>query len=136
MSRPLFPGRAHAPSLDDFAELARRAYAALPEIFRAQTGDVVFRIEDFAAEEVLEELEIDDPFELSGLYSGVDLGRRETFDPNPHECMVFLYRRPILDEWAARGDVTLEELVTHVLIHEIGHHLGLSDDDIDRIEAE
>jgi len=124
-----------APSLDDLADLAEAAFAALPEAFRRMAGDVIFRIDDFAAEDVLDELGIEDAFDLTGLYQGVDLARRSVMDPAPQASMVFLYRRPILDEWAARGDVTLQALVTHVLIHEIGHHFGLSDDDIDRIEA-
>ena len=98
-------------------------------------GDVVFRVDDFPPDEVLDELGIEDPFGLTGLYQGVDLARRSVFDPAPATSMIFLYRRPILDEWAERGDITLRELVAHVLVHEIGHHFGLSDDDIDRIEA-
>jgi predicted Zn-dependent protease with MMP-like domain len=125
-----------APSLDDLADLAKAAFDALPEDFRRLAGDVMFRVHDFADAEVLQELELEDAFELTGLYQGVDLGRRSVLDPLPQAAMVFLYRRPILDEWAERGDVTLAELVTHVLVHEIGHHFGLSDDDIDAIEAE
>ena len=124
-----------APSLDDLAALAEAAFAQLPEGFRKLAGEVIFRVDDFPSQEVLDALEIEDAFELTGLYQGVDLGRRSVFDPNPHPSMVFLYRRPILDEWAERGEVTLEELVTHVLVHEIGHHFGLSDADIDGIEA-
>jgi Uncharacterized protein conserved in bacteria len=123
-----------APSLDDLAALAETAFAALPEGFRKLAGDVIFRVDDFAADEVLNELGIEDPFELTGLYQGVNLGLRSVFDPSPAPSRVFLYRRAILDEWAARGDVTLAELVSHVLIHEIGHHFGLSDDDIHAIE--
>ncbi|MDX5331286.1 MAG: metallopeptidase family protein [Caulobacteraceae bacterium] len=124
-----------APSLDDLAALAEAAFARLPEAFRRMTGHVIFRVDDFADQEVLDELEIEDPFDLTGLYHGVDLARRSVLDPEIHPSMVFLYRRPILDEWAARGDVTLEELVAHVLVHEIGHHFGLSDEQIDAIEA-
>jgi predicted Zn-dependent protease with MMP-like domain len=124
-----------APSLDDLAALAEAAFAALPEAFRRMTGDVQFRVLDFAPDEVLDELGIEDAFELTGLYQGVDLGRRSVFDPAPQPSMVFLYRRPILDEWAERGDVSLDELVAHVLVHEIGHHFGLSDADIAAIEA-
>jgi predicted Zn-dependent protease with MMP-like domain len=98
-------------------------------------GEVIFRVDDFPAQEVLDEMGIEDAFELTGLYQGVDLGHRSVFDPSPQPSMIFLYRRPILDEWAERGDVTLEALVAHVLVHEIGHHFGLSDADIDRIEA-
>jgi len=123
-----------APSLDDFAALAKVAFEALPENFRALAGDVVLRVDDFANDEVLDDLGIEDPFELTGLYQGVDLGRRSVLDPSPHPSMVFLYRRPILDEWTERGDVSLGELIAHVLVHEIGHHFGLSDDDIHRIE--
>ena len=79
-------------------------------------------------------MEIEDPFELTGLYHGVDLSNRSVLDPSPQPSRVFLYRRPILDEWAERGNVGLSELITHVLVHEIGHHFGLSDDDIHAIE--
>jgi len=126
---------AAAPSLDDIAALAETAFADLPEKFRQLAGEVVFRVDDFAADDVLDELSIEDPFELTGLYQGVDLARRSVLDPSPAPARVFLYRRPILDEWAERGDVTLSDLVTHVLTHEIGHHFGLSDADIDAIEA-
>ncbi|MGI8841153.1 MAG: metallopeptidase family protein [Caulobacteraceae bacterium] len=126
---------AAAPSLDDLAALARAAFDALPAAVRAATGEVVFRIDDFASDEVLAELGIEDPFELSGLYQGIDRIHRSVLDPSPEVSRVFLYRRPILDEWAERGDVTLGDLVAHVLIHEIGHHMGLSDADIETIEA-
>ena len=124
-----------APSLDDLAAMAEAAFATLPAGFRELTGDVVFRVDDFASDEVLDELGIEDPFGLTGLYQGIDIGHRDGFGPAPQPSMIFLYRRPILDEWAEHGEVTLEELVTHVLVHEIGHHMGLSDDDIDAIES-
>jgi predicted Zn-dependent protease with MMP-like domain len=124
-----------APSLDDLAALADAAFQALPEGFRKLAGDVVFRVDDFPADEVLDDLGIEDPFGLTGLYQGVSLAHRDHAGPAPEPSMVFLYRRPILDEWAEHGDITLEELVTHVLVHEIGHHFGLSDADIDSIEA-
>lgn len=123
-----------APSLDDFARLAEAAFAALPDDFRAAAGEVIIRVDDFADEEVLAEMEIEDPFELTGLYHGVDLANRSVMDPSPQPSRVFLYRRPILDEWSERGTVGLSELITHVLVHEIGHHFGLSDDDIHAIE--
>ena len=125
----------HAPSLDDLAEIAERAFAALPEAFRKLAGDVVFRVDDFAADEILDEMGIADAFELTGLYSGVSLAERGGFGHEPEPSRIFLYRRPILDEWAENGEVTLEELVSHVLVHEIGHHFGLSDPDIEAIEA-
>ena len=135
MSEPTWRD-ATAPSLDQIAALAEAAFAELPARFRKQAGDLVFRVDDFPSEEVLEELGIDDPFQLTGLYQGVDLGRRSVLDPSPEPARVFLYRRPILDEWAERGNVALGDLVTHVLVHEIGHHFGLSDADIEAIEAE
>ncbi len=127
---------ATAPSLDLFAEIAAQAWQSLPHAFRSLSGDVEIRVLDFAEDEVLEELGMDNPFELTGLYSGVDLRNRSVIDPMPMASQVFLYRRPILDEWAERGDVTLADLIAHVLIHEIGHHFGLSDDDIEAIEAD
>ena len=125
-----------APSLDDFASLAEAAFARLPDAFRGLAGEVVFRVQDFADEETLDAMGIEDPFDLTGLYQGVDLASRSVMDPSPQAAMVFLYRRPILDEWAEHGEITLQELVTHVLVHEIGHHFGLSDDQIHAIEAQ
>lgn len=127
---------AAAPSLDDFAALARAAFDALPEPFKSLAGEVVIRVDDFADAETLAMMEMEDPFELTGLYHGVDVGNRDSLGPAPEPSRIFLYRRPILDEWAEHGDVALGELVAHVLIHEIGHHFGLSDDDIDHIEAD
>jgi predicted Zn-dependent protease with MMP-like domain len=124
-----------APSLDDFAALADEAFKALPQPFKRLAGEVRMVVEDYATDEVLDELGIEDAFELTGLYQGVNLADRSVLDPIPHLSQVFLYRRPILDEWAEHGEITLEELVTHVLVHEIGHHFGLSDADIDSIEA-
>ena len=133
---PLAWQGAAAPSLDDIAALAEAAFAELPETFRKLAGEVVFRVDDFASDEVLDDLGLEDPFELTGLYQGVDLSRRSVFDPSPEPARIFLYRRPILDEWAERGDVTLGDLIPHVLVHEVGHHFGLSDDDIHRLEDE
>jgi predicted Zn-dependent protease with MMP-like domain len=123
----------HPPSLDDLAALARSAWDELPETFRRLAGDVMFRIEDFPEHAVLTDLGIEDPFELTGLYQGVDLTQRSIMDPAPHAPIVFLYRRPILDEWIDRGDIALGDLVQHVLVHEIGHHFGLSDEQMDAI---
>ena len=123
------------PSLEDFATLAEAALRALPEPFKGFVGEVQMRVLDFAEDDVLDELGIEDAFDLTGLYQGPDLRNRTVFDPSPSTSMVFLYRRPILDEWCEHGEVTLGELITHVLIHEIGHHFGLSDDDIEGIEA-
>jgi predicted Zn-dependent protease with MMP-like domain len=125
-----------APSLDDFVRLAREAFDALPEPFRGLAGEVVIRVDDFADDETLAMMEIEDPFELTGLYHGVDIGRRDEMGPAAEPSRIFLYRRPILDEWCERGDVGLAEIIGHVLIHEIGHHFGLDDDQIHHIEDE
>jgi predicted Zn-dependent protease with MMP-like domain len=124
-----------APTAGDLATLARAAFAGLPPAIRVAAGNVEFHVEDFADEVTLENLGIEDPFELSGLYEGVDRLHQSVFDPTPHIARVFLFRRPILDEWAEHGEVSLGDLIGHVLVHEIGHHMGLSDDDIEAIEA-
>jgi predicted Zn-dependent protease with MMP-like domain len=123
-----------APTLADFEELAAEAWERLPEHFRALCAGVLIRVEDFAHDDVLRDLGIEDAFELMGLYQGVSLDRKSVLDVPQGPDMVFLYRRAILDYWAER-DLTLGRLVTHVLVHEIGHHFGLSDEDMLRIEA-
>jgi len=122
-----------APSLAEFEVIAGEAFASLPKDFRDMCGDVLIRIEDFPTDEVLDAMKIESPFDLLGLYHGVDLARRSVMDLATLPEMVFLYRRPILDYWAEHED-TLGQIVTHVLIHEIGHHFGLSDADMEHIE--
>lgn len=122
-----------APELGDFEALAAAAWDRLPAEFRKLCGDLVIRIEDFALDEVLDELELESPFDLMGLYQGVSLAQQSVSDVPQGPNMVFLYRRAILDYWAESED-TLGALVTHVLVHEIGHHFGLSDEDMERIE--
>jgi len=124
------------PSLEEFHELASAAFAALPEEFRALCGNVVIHVADFAEDALLDELGIEDPFELTGLYEGIDVTEQSLSDPAASPNHVHLYRRAILDEWADRGDVTLGDLITHVLAHEIGHHFGLSDEEMHAIEEE
>ncbi|HVQ11325.1 MAG TPA: metallopeptidase family protein [Methyloceanibacter sp.] len=124
-----------APTLAEFDAMAQTAYRRLPERFRALTGDLLIRIEDFPTDEVLDSLDIASPFDLLGLYSGVDLARKSVMDVTALPDMVFLYRRPILDYWAEHEE-TLGAILAHVLVHEIGHHFGLSDADMERIEAD
>jgi predicted Zn-dependent protease with MMP-like domain len=121
------------PTAEEIEAIARRALDTLPKPFVDSLGDVVLLIEDFADERTLESMGIDDPFELSGLYEGVPLTERSVDQSGTLPETVRLFRRPILDEWAG-GDDTLEHLVAHVLIHEIGHHFGLSDDDMHGLE--
>lgn len=121
-----------APTLTEIETLARAAYAQLPDQFRALCEDLVIRVEDFPTEEVLTTMQAETEFDLLGLFQGVGLPFRSDVSgqmPN----MIWLYRRPILDYWA-ENDETLGAIVTHVLVHEIGHHFGLSDDDMDAIE--
>ena len=123
-----------APDIDQFAALAEAAWERLPQAFRTASGPIVIRVLDFAEPDILADMGIEDPFELTGLYHGVDLTRASVSDPMPMLAEVFLYRRPILDEWIERGDIALSDLIEHVLVHEIGHHFGLSDDEIHAIE--
>jgi predicted Zn-dependent protease with MMP-like domain len=126
--------RRRAPDLGDFEELAAQAWARLPRPFRDLAGDVVVRVEDFPTEEVLRELKLESPFDLMGLYQGVSFDKKSVMDMPRAPDMVFLYRRPLLDYWAD-GEETLGHLIAHVLVHEIGHHFGLSDADMERIET-
>jgi len=114
-------------------EGARAALKALPRPFSESLGNVVLLVEDFADDETLKSMGIEDPFELSGLYEGVPLTERSVDQSGRLPDTVRLFRRPILDEWADGND-TLEHLVSHVLIHEIGHHFGLSDNDMHALE--
>jgi len=124
-----------APSLPEFEAIANEAFQRLPARFRDMTKDVLIRIEDFPTDDVLDSLGIDSPFGLLGLYHGVDLTRQSVLDVQPMPEMIFLYRRPILEYWVTHED-KLGDIITHVLVHEIGHHFGLSDDDMERIESE
>jgi predicted Zn-dependent protease with MMP-like domain len=121
------------PSLDDIEAIASEQLAALPSAFREHLGDIVFRVQEFPDAETLDAFEMDSPFDLMGLYHGVDIGSKSVSDPAPGIDMIYLYRRPILDYWCETGE-DLGHLVRHVLIHEIGHHFGLSDDDMHAIE--
>jgi predicted Zn-dependent protease with MMP-like domain len=122
------------PDIDQFADLAEAAFNELPEAFKTMCGNVSIRISDFAARETLDHFGITNPYQLSGLYHGIDLTRKSFNDPQVFPDEVWLYRKPILREWAQRGDVSLKFLIAHVLVHEIGHHFGLSDEDMHEIE--
>lgn len=121
--------KAEAPGLDEIEAMAEAARATLPPAFAARAAEVVLRVEDFAAQEMLKELGIENPFELTGLYEGIPLTEKSVMDPGGPD-VIWLFRRPILDEWVDRGDVALGALVAHVYIHELAHHFGWSDDDI------
>ena len=121
------------PSADEIETIAREALKSLPSPFCESIGDIVLQVEEFADKATLVSLGIRDPFDLSGLYEGVPLPLRSVSQSGILPERIRLFRRPILDEWNARGE-TLERLVTHVLIHEVGHHFGLSDADIHALE--
>jgi predicted Zn-dependent protease with MMP-like domain len=124
-----------APTLDDFAALAEAAFAALPEDFKTLAGAVTFAIADFPGDDVLTELKAETPFDLLGLFEGVGLAHADAVPPSGVMTnRVWLYRRPILDYWAEHEE-TLEAIISHVLVHEIGHHFGLSDADMEALEA-
>ena len=123
-----------APSLDDIEAIARDGFAALPDRFRQLTGEVQIRVTDFPEEDVLRDLGIESEFDILGLFQGIGLAQDSAV---AHACkmpnMIWLYRRPILDYWAEHEEA-LGAIVSHVLIHEIGHHFGLSDEDMEAIE--
>ncbi len=125
-----------APSIADFESLAAAAFERLPGHFRALCGDIVFRVEDFPTDEVLDEMQAESPFDIMGLFRGIGLAHDQAVaETGRMPNMVFLYRRPILDYWAEHEE-TLGAVVAHVLVHEIGHHFGLSDADMEAIERE
>ena len=122
------------PSLDDIEAIAARAFETIPEELRRHVRDVVIRVEEFPDEETEREMGLESPFDLLGLYRGISLDRKSVSHTPSDLDMIFLYRRPILDYWCDEGE-DLTHLVRHVLIHEIGHHFGLSDEDMEAIEA-
>jgi predicted Zn-dependent protease with MMP-like domain len=121
------------PSAAEIEAIARDALERLPNPFAASVRELVLRVADFAEDEVLAEMGIDNPYELTGLYLGHPLTERSIDQPGRLPDQVFLYRLPILLEWA-EGEDSLEHLVAHVLVHEVGHHFGLSDDDMHALE--
>ncbi len=123
------------PSLAEIETLARQALATIPEQLARHVRGVVIRVEDFPDEATEQEMGLDNSFELLGLYRGTPLGGKSVTFPQPAIDMIFLYRRPILDYWCETGE-PLDAVVRHVLIHEIGHHFGFSDADMERLERE
>lgn len=123
-----------APDLAEIEALAHDAFAALPLAFRTRCAGVTIHVEDFPDEQTLDEMNCESEFDILGLFRGVGLAQSGEVESGRMPNAVWLYRRPILDYWAEH-DETLGDLVTHVLVHEIGHHFGLSDEDMDRIEA-
>src|SRR5262245_39899659 len=125
--------RVRAPSLDDLEAIAVAAFRRLPKRFRDLCEDLVIRVEDFPTDEVLDDLRAQSEFDLLGLFQGIGLPFRSESAPVRMPNMIWLYRRPILDYWAEHEE-TLGRIITHVLVHEIGHHFGLSDADMERSE--
>jgi predicted Zn-dependent protease with MMP-like domain len=126
-------GQTLAPDAQRIESIARATIAKLPPEFARHLGDVVLKVEEFADDDILAEMGIESPFELSGLYTGLPVGSKSVDHSGTLPDMIHLYRRAILDEWVDTG-VTLEALVAHVVIHEIGHHFGLSDEDMHALE--
>ncbi len=123
-----------APSLEEIEMMARQAFERLPRTFRELCDDVLIRVEDFPDDETLEEMNCESDFDLLGLFRGIGLAQGPaSYETGQMPNMIWLYRRPLLDYWAEH-DETLGALVTHVLVHEIGHHFGLSDGDMEAIE--
>lgn len=121
------------PSADEMEAIARRALLSLPEPFAGHLRDVVLLIEEFADDETLDAMGIEDPFDLTGIYEGIPLTERSVDQSGTLPDKIRLFRRPILDEWAGSED-TLEHLIAHVLVHEVGHHFGLSDEQMHALE--
>lgn len=122
-----------APGAEQLETLAKAALARIPDPFADHLKDVVLIVEEFADEATLTEMGMEDPFELTGLYSGRPLGEKSSFDVAALPDTIHLFRRPLLDEWIETG-VSLEALITHVVVHEVGHHFGLSDEDMHALE--
>jgi predicted Zn-dependent protease with MMP-like domain len=126
--------QAVAPDAGEIEDMARAAIEALPEAYRAAAAAVALRVEEFASDEMLDDLGIDDVFELTGLYDGVPLTEKSVMDQPDRPDAIWLFRRAILDEWAARGDIALYDLVAHVYVHELAHHFGWTDEQIAEID--
>ncbi len=128
------PASAIAPDLMMIEQLAHEAISTLPPAFRAAATAIRLRLEEFAPDDILEAMDINDPFELTGLYDGIPMTEKSVSDPQTHPDTIWLFRRAILDEWADRGNVSMAELVSHVLVHELAHHFGWTDEEIAAID--
>jgi predicted Zn-dependent protease with MMP-like domain len=126
--------RAVPPGLDELAAIGRSALMTVPEVLRRHVEGVVIRVDEFPDTETEREMGLESPFDLLGLYRGVSLDQKSVADTPSDIDMIFLYRRPILDYWCETGE-DLTHVIRHVLIHEIGHHFGFSDDDMDHLEG-
>ncbi|MCH2496715.1 MAG: metallopeptidase family protein [Erythrobacter sp.] len=122
-----------APSREQMQMMAEAAFAGLPAEFRSQLSDVVLEVEDFATPEQLESVDLDDRWQLSGLYQGEPLPDRSIWESGRMPPRIWLFREPLIAEWRATG-VRMEDLVRHVVVHEAGHHFGFSDEDMHRLE--
>ena len=131
---PMTPDYTHPPSLADMEKAASRALETIPDELLRHVTDVVIRVEEFPDLETERAMGLASPFDLLGLYRGVSLDRKSVLDTPTDIDMIFLYRRPLLDYWCESGE-SLERIIRHVLIHEIGHHFGFSDEDMAHIEA-
>ena len=122
------------PSLADIEALALAAIALLPPAFAPAAAEVLLRVEDFPLDDMCADLGVDDPYDLTGLYDGIPLTEKSLSDPQTRPDCIWLFRRPILEEWVERGDIGLADLVSHVYVHELAHHFGWSDEDIAAID--
>jgi predicted Zn-dependent protease with MMP-like domain len=121
-------------TLDHLETIARRTVEEMPDPFRKDARQVLLRIADWPEDDMLAELGIEDPLDLTGLYEGIPMTHKSVFDMPVRPDTVWLFREPILSEWRERGDVELDALIAHVTVHEFAHHFGWSDDDIARID--
>ena len=125
---------ATAPTTEEIEAIARRVIDTLPPAFAPHAKDIVLRVEDFADDAMMDELETDDPLELTGIYDGVPMTEKSPSEPQHFPDTIWLFRRAMIDEWAERGDVAFGDLVAHVTVHELAHHFGWSDEDIAKID--
>ena len=123
------------PSLDDFVAMAETGFARIPARLRAMVEGVAIRVEEFPDSDTMREMALETPFDLLGLYVGTPFGEKSVTESAQHPDIIFLYRRPILDYWCETGE-DLSHVVRHVLIHEIGHHFGFSDEDMEALERQ